>query len=91
MAKDERPASRDGANLGSEDAAEVVTLSREEYNLLIARAEAKPNPAPAIEEGPHLQKAAIRAAKREQLREAGMEADHEALTEDMRAMLAEED
>jgi len=91
MPKDDQPTSQDGGRVGSEDSADVVVLSREEYTLLVTRAEGEANPAPAIEEGPHLKKAAIRQAKREQLREAGLAHDDESLTDDMRSLLAEED
>lgn len=53
------------------------------------RVEATPNPAPAIEEGPHLQDPEIRATKRQQMIDAGMSADDESLTDDMREILRE--
>lgn len=53
------------------------------------RVEATPNPAPAMEEGPHLQDPAIRAAKRQQMIDAGLSADDTTLTDDMRTILSE--
>lgn len=80
----------DGGAVSSEEAAEVVSISREEYQRLLA-ATAPANPAPAVEEGPHLQDPVIRSAKRAQLREAGVTGDEDWLTDDMRAIVAEED
>lgn len=44
---------------------------------------------PAWEEGPHLNDPEIRAAKRQQLIDAGIDHDDERLTDDMRAILKE--
>lgn len=54
------------------------------------RVEAVTNTSPAIEEGPHLQDPEIRAAKRQQMIEAGLSPDDESLTDDMREILREE-
>lgn len=53
------------------------------------RVEATPNPSPAMEEGPHLQNPEIRAAKRQQMIDAGLSADDATLTDDMREILRE--
>ncbi len=79
----------DNANLGSDESADVVTLSREEYDALLAARDAGPNPEPAFEEGPHLNDPDIRAAKRQQMRDAGLDHESGGITEDMRAILRE--
>lgn len=48
------------------------------------------NPSPAIEEGPHLADPAVRRLKRQQLRDAGLNGDEDHLTNDLKAILAEE-
>ncbi len=80
----------DGARMGSDDAGEVMKISRDEYERLLASS-APPNPAPAVEEGPHLKKPEIAAAKRDQLKDAKVSGDEEWLTDDMRAALEHED
>ncbi len=49
------------------------------------------NRTPAFEEGPHLKDPKIRAAKKQAMLDAGMTADDENLTEDMRAILREKE
>lgn len=49
------------------------------------------NPAPAVETGPHLNDPEIRKIKRKQMRDAGLSADDESLTDDMRKILREKD
>ncbi len=90
MAKARSDATNEEQAFGSEDAGEVVTLTREEFDRLTAAGDSGANPAPAIEEGPHLDDPDIRAAKRDQLRAAGI--DHEAadITDDCRDLLREE-
>jgi hypothetical protein len=61
------------------DVSEVTTM----------RVESVPNPAPAMEEGPHLKDPEIREAKRQQMVEAGLSPDDESLTDDMREILRE--
>jgi hypothetical protein len=77
----------DKAQATGTDAAEAVTISLEEYNRLKAAGEV--NTEPAIEEGPHLKDKEVRAAKRQQLIDAGYTADDERLTPDMAAILKE--
>ncbi len=67
------------------DVEDTVTISREEYDALTAG----PNPAPAVEEGPHLKERSVRAAKREQMHAMGITADDETITDDMRAIMKE--
>jgi hypothetical protein len=85
--------SSDGAVIEVDDTAGVVTMSLEEYERLSSLetqlADVQANPEPAFEEGPHLKKAEIREAKRQQLLDAGVDADDNRLTEDMRDILAE--
>ncbi len=81
---------QDAQPMGSDDGAEVVTLSREEFDRLTAAGDGGANPAPAIEEGPHLADPGIRAAKREQMRAAGMDHESEGITDQMRDILREE-
>jgi len=47
------------------------------------------NPAPAIEEGPHLKDPKNREAKRQQMIDAGMSPDDDDMTDDMQAILRE--
>lgn len=65
--------SNDKAAVASNDNADVVVLTREEYEQLIALRDdpnAGVNLEPAFEEGPHLQDPEIREAKVQQIREA---------------------
>ncbi len=66
-------------------AEDTITISRAEYEGLTAA----PNPAPAVEEGPHLKDKAVREAKREQLAAAGLTVADPRLTDDMRSILKE--
>ncbi len=76
------------AKMGAKEEVEVVTLSREEFERLTSSAAAgTPNPAPAVEEGPHLKNKDIAEAKRQQLREAKMTTDDDGMTADMRNLL----
>lgn len=88
------PASNDATLVTSTSAASVRTYSQAEVDALLARqreALTAFNPAPAIEEGPHLQDPELRRHKRRQLRDAGLTGTENHLTDDMRAILAEED
>jgi hypothetical protein len=68
------------------------TYSQAEVDALLAEAGgAGTATAPGTEEGPHLDDPDIRAAKKQQLRDAGVTADDEGLTDDMRAILRERD
>lgn len=70
--------SNEKAAVASNDNADVVVLSREEYEQLIALRDdptAGVNMEPAFEEGPHLQDPDVRDAKVQQLREA-LDAGH---------------
>ena len=70
----------DPSKIGSTDNAEVEIV------------EAEPDDsAPAYESGPHLQDPENRAAKRAQMKAAGVTLDDENLTDDMRAILEEGD
>lgn len=69
---------------------EMVQISASELQALREQAAApgsNANPEPAFEEGPHLKKADIRDAKRQQLLDAGFKASDEDLTDDMRSLL----
>ena len=79
--------SQDAATLTTVDAAETVTIPAEEYARLKAAGDI--NTAPAVEEGPHLADPEIRAAKRRQLTEAGVDADGDGIPDDMRKLLKE--
>jgi hypothetical protein len=82
----------DLAKVAADDNVEVITLTRDELQALIdAGTIGQPNPAPAIEEGPHLKKADIREAKRQQLLDARAsgDLDEDVMTDDMREILAE--
>ena len=82
---------KEDAELRADETPEVVTLSREEFDRLTTQASGGGvNPAPAIEEGPHLRDPDVREAKRRQLVDAGISADDDGLTDDLRAVLAEE-
>ena len=78
---------KDAGTAKSEDAAEVVTISLEEYNAL--RAASEVNTEPAVEEGPHLDDPELRAAKRDQLREAGIDHEADGLTDQLRTIARE--
>ncbi|HXH79499.1 hypothetical protein [Nocardioides sp.] len=78
---------KDTAAAHGDDAAETVTISAEEYARLMAAGEV--NTTPAIEEGPHLDDPEIRAAKRAQLRDAGIDHEADGLSDDMRTILRE--
>lgn len=73
----------DQGHVGAEDAVAVETFTREDVDRMIAAA-ARGNPAPAFEEGPHLQDPRNAAAKRDQLIAAGVDdPDVTTLTRDM--------
>ncbi len=80
------------AVIAQDESTDVVQLTRDELTALIqAGRMAQPNPAPAIEEGPHLEDPAIREAKIRQLQEAeeNGDLDHEVLNDAMRDLLTE--
>jgi hypothetical protein len=79
----------DTAPVGTNEAAEVVTISREEYDALLAAKDGGVNPEPAFEEGPHLDDPEHRALKRQAMRDAGLTHDDDRLTSDMRKILRE--
>lgn len=56
----------------------------------LAAAGIPPNPAPAIEEGPHLDDPEVRRLKRRQLKDAGLTGDEDHLTDDLKTILSEE-
>ena len=68
---------------------DTVTMTVAELRALMTTV-GTPNPAPAVEEGPHLDDPEVRAAKRRQLVEAGYDADSDGLTDDMRAVLRDD-
>lgn len=69
------------------ESSDIRTYTQEEVDALLADATRdNPNPAPAIEEGPHL-KGDIAEVKRKQLEDAGIAADDETITDDMRRLL----
>lgn len=76
----------DNSALVTMEDAGVVELSREEYDRLLAGI-STPNPAPAVEEGPHLKDRDVAEAKRAQLENAGVTGDEEWMTDDMRSVL----
>jgi hypothetical protein len=74
--------SNEKAAVASDDNADVVVLSREEYEQLIALRDdptAGVNLTPAVEEGPHLRNKEVRQAKVQQLREAHESGDIDSL------------
>lgn len=76
----------------SVDSSDLVTMTREEFDAAVAAASvSQPNPRPAWEEGPHLQDPTNRAAKRRQMIEAGVTADDDWISDDMRAILQEQE
>jgi hypothetical protein len=82
----------DNAKVASEEAADVITISLEEWNDIqgrLAAADQGTNLAPAIEEGPHLGDPDIRAAKIAQLEEFGDHLDGVELPDDMHALMQE--
>ena len=81
---------KDDGKVAADEAHDLVSISRDEYRRLLASASA-PNLAPAIEEGPHLDDPEIREAKLRQLRDAGITAKDEGLTDHMRSLLEGED
>ncbi len=85
---------QDEQPIGTDDGADVVSISREDYDRLLASAagaESGANPEPAIEEGPHLDEPGIRAVKRKQMRAAGIDHESEGITDQMRDILREGD
>jgi len=78
---------KDQAAAQGDDAAGTVTISAEEYARLTAAGDV--NTTPAFEEGPHLDDPDIRAAKRTQLRDAGIDHEADGLSDDMRKLLRE--
>lgn len=69
----------------------IKVYTQEEVDALIAEAkESKPNPAPAHEEGPHLDDSELRELKRSAMLDHGWTGDEDHLTADMRAILAED-
>lgn len=83
----------DRGTVESQSTGSPRTSSQEEIDVLLAQQRddlATPNPAPAIEEGPHLDDPEVRRLKRQQLRAAGLAGDENHLTEDLKAILAEE-
>jgi len=78
---------RSSGGMTGKDTAEVVTITSEEYARLKANDDI--NTTPAIEEGPHLKDPEVRAAKRAQLRDAGIDHEADDLTDDLRAILRE--
>ena len=68
----------DPAKMGSTDNATVEIVNVEPYSTLRS-----------YESGPHLRDPDIRAAKRAQMKSAGITLDDEHLTDDMRAILEE--
>lgn len=69
---------------------QTVVISQEEYERLLAASQpATPSSEPAFEEGPHLKKADIRDAKRQQMVDAGLTVDSPDLTDDMIDILGE--
>jgi len=78
---------KDQAAAQGEDAADVVTIPVEEYTRLMVAGAV--NTIPAVEEGPHLKDPEIRAAKRAQLQDAGIDHEADDLTDDMRSILRE--
>ncbi len=98
MAKKNEVVTETLRNIGKGDLADVFDSldedSQDKVLELLGRSDgggdALSNPAPAIEEGPHLQDPKVRDAKREQLANAGISPDDETLTDDMRSILEEE-
>lgn len=85
---------KDDSKVGGSDAAsvqEMTTISKAEYDALRSHFPEVPfpNTAPAIEEGPHLKEPDVRAAKLQQMTDAGLTVDADDLTDDMRDILAE--
>ena len=81
---------KDAGTVRADERSAVVEIPREEYERLMAQADGGGiNTAPAVEEGPHLHKRDVRDAKRQQLLDAGVSADDEALTDDLRDILKE--
>ncbi len=78
----------DTGKVEATETAEVKTYTQNQVDELI-RANREGNPTPAVEEGPHL-KGDVAKLKREQLHEAGVTADDDTITEDMRRLIAEE-
>ena len=64
----------------------MVEMTMEEYDRLLAGI-SSPNPAPAVEEGPHLKDPEVAEAKRAQLENAGAKGDEDWMTDDMRSVL----
>ncbi len=83
---------QDEQPIGTDDFADFISLSRAEYDRMMASAaESGANPEPAIEEGPHLDEPGIRAVKRKQMRAAGIDHESEGITDQMRDILREGD
>lgn len=69
---------------------ETYTIAAEEYEQLLSRQ--RPDfsvTGVAVEEGPHLKDKSVRDAKRAAMMEAGVTADDENITDDMRKILKE--
>lgn len=85
-------ASKDGGGMSATETADVKTYTQAEVDQMIAERiadMAELANQPATEEGPHLADPEIRAAKKQQMLDAGMTAADEGLTDDMRAILEE--
>jgi len=78
---------KDTAAAQGDDTAKTVTISADEYARLKAAGDV--NTEPAFEEGPHLNDPEIRAAKRQQLQDAGIDHEDERLSDDMKALMRE--
>ena len=85
--------SKDTAEVSAQEDTQVVTISAQEWaeiqSRLAAADVAGPNPAPAVEEGPHLQDPDIRQAKIEQVQEHGDLIVGMEMPDDMVAILEE--
>lgn len=83
------PTKRDSAKVTAE---ETVTITRAEYDAMMAAAASPMVQAVgvAIEEGPHLSDPATREAKLTAMVEAGITADDDNITDDMRGILKEQ-
>ena len=84
----------DASAVGSFEEARVETFTQDDVDRKVAEALQAQNERatwPGYEEGPHLQDPEIRAAKKEQMRAAGMTLDDPNLTQDMREILEEDD
>jgi hypothetical protein len=80
----------DEATVFSEDESETRLYTQQEVDELLANPNHGMNRSPAYEEGPHLADETNRAAKYDQMVEAGLTGDEEDLTDDMRTILKEQ-